>query len=131
MSDECEIEVRVRYCETDPMGYVHHSYYFVYLEMARTELLRLNGYRYRDCEADGVFFVVAKAEARFKAPARYDDNLRVWVKQTRMTRARIEHEYKIHRDGVVLCEARTVLACVDGAGELREIPESIRQGRGD
>ncbi len=127
MVDQCDIEVRVRYCEADPMGYLHHSRYFVYMEMARTQLLRLAGMRYRDCEEQGAFFVVAKAEIRYKAPARYDDLLRVHAKLTRMTRAKIEHEYQIVRDGRILAEATTVLACVDRDGRVREIPEEIRQ----
>jgi acyl-CoA thioester hydrolase len=128
MPEECDIEVRVRYCEADPMGYLHHSHYFVFMEMARTELLRLNGFRYRDCEEQGVFFVVVKAEIRYKGPARFDDLLRVHVKITRMTRARIEHEYQISRDGRVIAEATTVLGCVGRDGRVQEIPESIRGG---
>jgi len=130
MPEECDIEVRVRYCEADPMGYLHHSRYFVFMEMARSELLRLNGFRYRDCEEQGVYFVVVKAEIRYKGPARFDDLLRVYVKITRMTRARIEHEYQISRDGRVIAEASTVLGCVDRDGRVREIPESIRGGGG-
>jgi len=126
MVSECEIEVRVRYCETDPMGYVHHSQYFVYFEMARTELLRQNGLRYRDCEEQGVFFVVVRAEARFKAPGRYDDVLRIRAAVRRTTRARIEHDYQVYRDGLLLCEGATVLACVDRDGRLQEIPEAVR-----
>ncbi len=128
MIESCDIEVRVRYCEADPMGYLHHSRYFVFMEMARTELLRQSGMRYRDCEARGAFFVVVKAEIRYRGPARYDDLLRVRVRIRRMTRARIEHEYEISRDGVILAEAATVLGCVDRQGKVQEIPEAIRQG---
>ena len=129
MHRQCEIQVRVRYCETDPMGYLHHSHYFVYFEMGRTELLRLNGLRYRDCEEAGIFFVVVQAEAKFKAPARYDDLLTVRTTLRRMTRARIEHEYEVLRDGRLICVGRTVLACVGRDGSLREIPERIRGGQ--
>jgi len=130
MPEECDIEVRVRYCEADPMGYLHHSQYFVFMEMARTELLRLSGFRYRDCEEQGVYFVVVKAEIRYKGPARFDDVLRVHVKIIRMTRARIEHEYQISREGRVIAEASTVLGCVGRDGRVQEIPESIRGGGG-
>ncbi len=131
MPAECDIEVRVRYCEADPMGYLHHSHYFVFMEMARTELLRQAGYRYRDCEQQGVFFVVVKAEIRYKVPARYDDRLCVHAKITRITRARIEHEYQFYRDGRIIAEAATVLGCVDRDGRVREIPESIRGQEGN
>ena len=75
----CEIEIRVRYAECDAMGHVHHSKYFEYFEMGRTELLRAAGFRYRDLEEKGVLFVVAKTACTFRRPARYDDALRLEV----------------------------------------------------
>ena len=121
----CDIEIRVRYAECDCMGVVHHSKYYEYFEMARTELLRLNGVRYRDCEKRGVFFVVAKSECKHHKPACYDDLLKLEVRIARQTRARIDHEYKLYRDGVLLCEAFTTLACVNGEGQVIPIPEDI------
>ena len=121
----CEIRVRVRYAECDPMGVLHHSKYFDYLEMARTELLRLSGIRYRDLEERGILFVVTKIECRFRRPARYDDELSLKVGITRMTKARIDHQYEIYRDGLLLCDASTVLACVDRQGQVIPIPEEM------
>lgn len=121
----CEIEVRVRYAECDPMGYLHHSKYFEYFEMGRTELLRLAGIRYRDLEARGVLFPVAKLECRFRRPAHYDDVLRVVTRITRQTRARIDHEYKLYRDGTLICEATSTLACVNREGQLIPIPDEL------
>jgi acyl-CoA thioester hydrolase len=121
----CEIKIRVRYAECDPMGVLHHSRYFEYFEMARTELLRQAGVRYRDLEERGVLFVVAKVECRFRRPARYDDELVLKVEITRMTKARIDHRYELYRDGVLLCEAATVLACVDREGRIIPIPDEI------
>jgi acyl-CoA thioester hydrolase len=121
----CEIKIRVRYAECDPMGVLHHSRYFEYFEMARTELLRQAGVRYRDLEERGVLFVVAKVECRFRRPARYDDELVLKVEITRTTKARIDHKYELYRDGVLLCEATTVLACVDREGKIIPIPDEI------
>jgi len=121
----CELEIRVRYAECDPMGFVHHSKYFEYFEMGRTELLRAAGFRYRDLEEKGVLFVVARTACTFRRPARYDDLLKLEVRIVRQTRARIDHEYRLLRDGVVLCEATTVLACVDRNGRPIAIPEEI------
>lgn len=123
----CEIKIRVRYAECDPMGVLHHSRYFEYFEMARTELLRQAGARYRDLEERGVLFVVAKVECRFKRPARYDDDLVLKVAITRMTRARIDHAYELYREGLLLCEASTVLACVDREGRVIPIPDDMAQ----
>lgn len=97
MADACELDIRVRYAETDRMGFVHHSRYFVYFEMGRTELLRQAGIAYRDLEDAGVFFVVAKLAASFHAPARYDDVLALRTKLQRLTTARIDHSYELRR----------------------------------
>ena len=125
----CEIALRVRYAESDPMGYLHHSKYFEYFEMGRTELLRLAGFRYRDLESRGVLFAVAKLECRYKAPAYYDDELVLTTTIERMTRARIDHTYIVRRGDSVLCEARSTLACIDRSGRLIPIPDEIFQER--
>lgn len=124
---QCELTFRVRYAETDPMGVLHHSRYFVYFEMGRTELLRLAGMRYRDLEARGVLFVVAKAACQYKAPARYDDEVRLVTKIDRITRSRIDHSYEMFRadDGRLICTAQTTLACVDRGGAIIEIPQDV------
>jgi acyl-CoA thioester hydrolase len=124
----CEIEIRVRYAECDRMGYVHHSKYFEYFEMARTELLRASGLRYRDMEDRGFLFVVAKAACRYHRPAAYDDLLRLKVRIERQTRARIDHAYELYRDGVLLCEATTTLACVGRDGRPIAIPDDLMPG---
>jgi acyl-CoA thioester hydrolase len=121
----CDIQLRVRYAETDPMGYLHHSKYFEYFEMGRTELLRLAGFRYRDLEAKNVLFAVAKVECRFRAPAHYDDELVLTTRIDRMTRARIDHSYELKRDGMLLCEAKSTLACIDRTGRLIPIPDEL------
>ncbi|MFO0972090.1 MAG: thioesterase family protein [Phycisphaerae bacterium] len=122
---ECQIEIRVRYAESDPMSYLHHSKFFEYFEMGRTELLRLAGFRYRDLEARGVLFAVAKIECRFRAPARYDDVLTLRTRIERMTRARIDHAYTLSRDGITLAEATSTLACIDRDGRVQPIPDEI------
>ena len=121
----CDLTFRVRYAESDPMGYLHHSKYFEYFEMGRTELLRQAGIRYRDLEARGMLFVVARVECRFLAPARYDDELRLTTRIDRLTRARIDHAYALRREDTVLCEATSTLACVDRGGRLIPIPDAF------
>jgi len=122
-----EIQIRVRYAETDQMGCVHHSRYFVYFEMGRTELLRQAGLTYRDLEAEGIYLVVAKVTCNFKSPARYDDllTLETWVE--RVTRMRIDHRYRLWRNDKreLVAEASSTLACVDRNGNLRELPDKI------
>jgi len=123
----CDIEIRVRYAETDQMGVVHHSQYAVYFEMGRTELLRQNGISYRDMEQAGVFLVVARLEMRLLAPARYDDVLRLHTRTVRLTRARVDHQYQLYHgaNDQLLAEASTTLACVGRDGKLMAIPEDF------
>ena len=131
-ANECDIEIRVRYAEVDQMGLLHHSRYWVYFEMGRTELLRQQGIVYRQCEQQGVFFVLSKCAARFLAPARYDELLTLTTRATRMGMARIDHVYELKRDAdsLLLATAETTLACVDGAGKIIAIPDSIRNPDG-
>ena len=120
-----EIAVRVRYAETDAMGVLHHATYPVYFEMARTEALRTCGGSYRDMEAGGYFLVVAEMSLKYRAPARFDDELTVLVKTMTVSAVKLIHEYEVRRAGALLTEGRTVLACVDGAGRIQRMPEGL------
>ncbi|MEY3460291.1 MAG: Acyl-CoA thioester hydrolase YbgC [Planctomycetota bacterium] len=125
MRTEHEIELRVRYSETDAMGFLHHSRYIMYFEIGRTELFRADGGNYRRMEELGLFFVVVKVEARYRRPARYDDVLTLRTKLTRHTPVRLEHEYRLFRGDELLAEGASVLACVDRSGQLQMIPEDL------
>jgi acyl-CoA thioester hydrolase len=126
---ECQqtITLRVRYTEVDAMGYVHHSRYFQYFEIGRVELLRSLGHSYADLERQEVFFVVAKAECRFKAPARYDEELSLTTHVQRQTTVRIDHVYELKRGKTLLAMGATTIACVDRHGKLREIPAALSE----
>ena len=124
---EHSINLRVRYTEVDPMGYVHHSRYFQYFELARVELLRATGFSYANLESQGVFFVVVKAACQFKSPARYDEELTIKTRIVRQTHVRIDHEYEVKRGDALLATAATTIACVGRDGKLREIPPELAQ----
>ncbi len=126
MLHQHEIELRVRYQETDPMGFLHHAYYFTYFEIGRTELLRAAGGNYRQMEESGLLVVVVKAECRFHRPARYDDLLRLRTTVTRVTQAKIEHRYELFRDGECLATGQTTLAVVDRSGKVLPVPEWMK-----
>jgi acyl-CoA thioester hydrolase len=125
--ESCDIEIRVRYEEVDRMGALHHSRFWIYFEMGRTELLRLQGACYAECEQRGVFFVVAKAAIKYLAPARYDELLVLTTKVAKTGMARIEHTYELHRkeDSQLLATGETTLACVDRDGKLMGIPDWV------
>ncbi|MEM7682147.1 MAG: thioesterase family protein [Planctomycetota bacterium] len=117
--------VRVRYVECDPMGVAHHSAYPVWLEMARTELLRAQGGVYRDLETAGVFFVVARLSLRYRQPARYDDELVIRVTAEPTAGVKIQHTYAVLRDGKTLATAETTIVCVDADGKLQPVPQGL------
>jgi acyl-CoA thioester hydrolase len=120
-----EVQMRVRYAECDPMGLLHHAKYFEYLEASRTELLRASGVSYRDMEAEGFFFVVAKLEIRYKGPIRYDDIVTIHTQVERITRTRVDHSYKMFVDGRLTTEATSTLACVGRDGRPTLMPENL------
>jgi len=128
MLNEHQITFRVRYPETDAMGVVHHSRYLQYLEMGRVELLRASGYSYVKLEMEGIFFAVVKVECRYRAPARFDDELTLMTRIVRRTHVRIDHEYALKRGETLIADARTTIACVDRQGALRQIPEEVPGG---
>lgn len=125
------IEIRVRYPEVDAMGFLHHSRFLQYFELGRVELLREMGHAYADLEKAGVFFVVTHAEIRYRAPARYDELLRLETTIKRQTMVRIDHTYRLLRGETLLAEGNTTIACVDRQGEVRVIPESLANKQGD
>jgi acyl-CoA thioester hydrolase len=126
MFREHEIQIRVRYQETDAMGVLHHANYFTYFEIGRTELLRANGRDYRDVEAEGIFMVVVRIDCRYLRPARYDDVLTLRTTTTRITAVKIEHAYQLLRGDELLAEAHSTLACVDRTGTVQRVPEWLR-----
>jgi acyl-CoA thioester hydrolase len=120
-----EITIRVRYAETDRMGFLHHANYLVYFEQGRTELLRSHGLTYKDLEDKGYLLVLAKLEVRYRSPARYDDLLTLETTTVRTTAVRIDHRYRLTRDGVLLAEGSSTLACVDRDGRLQMLPDCL------
>ncbi|MFO0782737.1 MAG: thioesterase family protein [Phycisphaerales bacterium] len=119
------IDIRVRYCEVDPMGVVHHTVYPVWFEMGRTELLRTTGRTYRELEDAGILLAVVKLEVTYKAPARYDDLIRLETTLERVTQVKVEHTYEVFRGHDLLVTGRTVLACLDRSGRARALPEGL------
>jgi acyl-CoA thioester hydrolase len=126
MLREHEIELRVRYQETDPMGFLHHAFYFTYFEIGRTELLRASGGNYRQMEAEGMLVVVVRAECRFHRAARYDDILRLRTTIVRVSPAKIEHEYRLFRRDELLAVGKVTLAVIDREGKVQRVPDCFQ-----
>ncbi|MFO0890273.1 MAG: thioesterase family protein [Isosphaeraceae bacterium] len=128
MPDSHEITIRVRYAETDRMGLLHHANYFVYFEMGRTELLRERGVSYKDVEDSGHLLVIIDIGCKFKRPAFYDDLLTLRTTVQKTTHVKIVHHYALLRDGILLAEGHSTLACVDRDGKPQPLPELLKAG---
>ena len=122
MPESHETNVRVRYAETDRMGLLHHANYIVYFELARTEMLRSKGVSYREVEDSGHFLVIIDLGCKFKKPAYYDDLLTIRTTVARVTHVKIVHEYQVFRNGELLAEGHSTLACVDREGKPQALP---------
>ena len=131
--------MRVRYAECAPMRVAHHGSYPIWMEEARTQLLRASGVSYAMLEEQGVFLVITKLELRYRRPIRYDDLIEVRVRHVPAGRIKIRHEYELAlvermdgapdptdpatpRDGVCAV-ATTELACVGTEGRPMQLPE--------
>ena len=93
-----ETSIRVRYGETDQMGYVYYGNYPLYYEVGRTEMLRSLGLSYRSMEEDGIILPVHSMNIRYMEPARYDDLLRLRVIIKELPTAKIHFYYEIYNE---------------------------------
>ncbi|MBO0910479.1 MAG: acyl-CoA thioesterase [Acidobacteria bacterium] len=121
-----EVRLRVRYAETDQMGVVYHANHFVWFEVGRVELLRQLGFSYREMEAeDRCFIAVVDARCRYKAPARYDDEIvvRTYLKNIRESLIHFAYELLRASDGTLLAEGETTHIVTDRDLRTRAIPE--------
>jgi acyl-CoA thioester hydrolase len=120
--------LRVRYAETDQMGVVYYANYFVWCEIGRVEFFRQLGYDYKQMEIeDDCHLPVVEATCRYRAPARYDDEVAIETSVTAMRSGVIKFGYRIlrlHADGEqLLAEAETAHVSVDKNMQKRKLPE--------
>jgi acyl-CoA thioester hydrolase len=125
MLNQHDIQIRVRYQETDGQGRVHHANYFTWFEMGRVELFRAMGHSYRELEAQGLLLVVAEIGCEYFLPAAYDDLLRLRTTTVRAKGARIEHHYEVHRGDELLARGRSVVACINRQGRVSRLPDFL------
>jgi acyl-CoA thioester hydrolase len=118
--------LRVRFCETDAMGVVHHASYLAYLEETRVEYLRAIGRPYDRLRADGVEFPVVEAALRYRRPLRFDDVVEVAVMVGSAGAATFQMNYLVACDGQTKATGVTVHGVVDGRGRPGRLPEWLR-----
>lgn len=130
MSQRAEgvVRLRVRYSETDQMGFVYHANYLVWCEIGRTELMRSVGFAYADLERSGIRLAVTEASLRYLHAARYDDDIRVVTTLTTARSRSITLGYEIFRDGDddrLLARATTRLVAIDEGGAPCRLPADL------
>lgn len=107
-------EVRVRYGETDQMGFCYYGNYAQFLEVARVELLRSKGITYKTLESEGILLPVRTFSIKYIAPSRYDDMLRIETEIIKIQSSRIEFNYVIRdQNSTLIATANTELVFVD------------------
>ena len=121
-----EARVRVRYAETDQMGVVYHANYFVWFEVGRVEFIRQMGLDYKSMEQEeDALIAVVEANARYKAPARYDDELIVRTTLAGVRGPIVRFRYAVLRaaDEMLLCEGETMHVGVGRDMKMRKMPQ--------
>ena len=122
---EHEIEIDVRYYETDGQGVVHHANYFQYFELARVEMLKAMGHDYAELERDGIFLVVHSIACKYHRPAHSATgcgSTRRWC--GRRWRGS-STQYRVFVRDDLIAEATSTIACIDREGHVRRMPEHI------
>jgi acyl-CoA thioester hydrolase len=123
-------QVRVRYAETDQMGIVYYANYLVWFEIGRVELLRALGLTYNQLEIDHQCILpVIEASCRYRAPARYDDEIVIETRPSLLRGSVLKFAYRILRkapegtEPAILAEGETIHVVCDGALNKKPLPE--------
>lgn len=121
--------IRVRYAETDQMGVVYYANYLVWFEIGRTAWCHARGFRYRDMEEqDGRVLMVAEATCRYKAPARFEDEIliRTTVADASEKVIRFAYEIRSRETGDLLATGETVHVVTDRNARSARLPDRYR-----
>ncbi len=118
-------QIRVRYAETDQMGYSYYANYFTWFEVGRSELMREAGKSYRDVEMEGFILPVIEAHCNYKRPALFDDLLMVHTWISYLKSRKVTFEYRITRNDELLVEGYTVHMPVSPKGRPTALSKEI------
>lgn len=124
MRDLVDVDIRVRYAETDQMGVAYYANYLVWFEVGRSEFCRERGFRYADLEALGYKLVVVDVHCRYRSSARYDETVIVRTRLKDSNKRMITFGYQILRKDQeeVIAEGETQHICVDSNGKTKSLP---------
>ena len=125
-----ETTIRVRYAETDQMGVVYYANYLVWFEVARTEYFRNLGIEYSGLEKKGIYLVVAEANCRYKAPLKYDDQIRMVTILSYIKSSSLGFKYEIFLGDRLIAIGSTTHAFVNKEKKPVKIPPEVFQALG-
>lgn len=124
MKGTVDIDIRVRYAETDQMGVAYYANYFIWFEVGRTEYCRQRGFRYAELEKQGYILVVTEAHCKYRNSTRYDETITVRTGLKRLNKRMIIFSYQIIRkeDGELIAEGETKHICLGSTGKVKSLP---------
>jgi acyl-CoA thioester hydrolase len=127
MRDIVDVDIRVRYAETDQMGVAYYANYLVWFEVGRSEFCRKRGFRYIDLEALGYKLVVTDVHCRYRNSARYDETVVVRTRLKSVNKRMITFGYQILRKDQeeVIAEGETRHICIDSNGKTKSLPDKF------
>jgi len=128
VNDVVDVDIRVRYAETDQMGVAYYANYLVWFEVGRSEFCRERGFRYADLEALGYKLVVIDVRCRYRSSSRYDETVIVRTGLKGANKRLISFRYQILRKDQkeeVIAEGETQHICVDSNGKTKSLPEKF------
>jgi len=121
-----ETRLRVRYAETDQMGVVYYANHYIWMEVARVDLCKARGFNYRDMEKDdGIFMAVAESACRYRAPARFDDDIviKAWIEEANPRTVTIHYEMRLEDGSRILATGHTRHVFVNREMHKSRLPE--------
>ena len=121
------IEKKMYYHDTDCGGLVYYANYLKSLEEGRSEFCLSKGVDLKGLVDAGIYFVVARVEIDYKAPARYQDNLRIYTRIEKVGGSSIHFWQEVKKDTITIIEAKTIWVCVDKEFKVRPIPQDTKQ----
>jgi acyl-CoA thioester hydrolase len=118
---------RVRYADTDKMGFVYHSNYLRWFEIGRSEMLRSMGVSYKTLESKGFYLPLSEMYCKFNTPSQYDDILLIETSFDKRYRAGMKFDYQIFSENgdKLLASGYTKHACVNGGGRVVRPPKFL------
>jgi acyl-CoA thioester hydrolase len=133
MTPVTESRLRVRYAETDQMGVVYYANYLIWMEVGRVDLCKACGFNYRDIEQDaGVFFAVAEASCRYRAPAHFDDEVivKTWIEHANTRIVIFAYEMRLAENDRVLATGSTRHVFVNRQMQRTRLPAKYQAAFG-